>query len=117
MTDATPAEIAFVQEAYRHAEAVDAARLTDFPLADSRLRESHLAIAADAQDLADNDLAWHDGKDEYSVEVVGAAFQIEGGDTVTLEFLDFGLAAGRDFFVARVGEDTARNVTRLTLLG
>lgn len=114
----TPEFVAFATEPERLAIKDDTAVQTTHALAIERRIESNYRDLADAQALADLGQAERGAKKLiYRFAVTGVQFLLELGDTETFVYDRFGLAAGKNFQIVGVEENTKSKETILLIRG
>lgn len=105
-------------EPFRYATAEDAAIKTRHLLAEEVVRDTALALAADAQAEAARRLAlFGAGRDAFRVRLKTQPFALDLGRTVRIRYPRYGLAGGRNLLVVGMVEDAAVNEVTLDLWG
>ena len=111
--------LAFAQREYRKVTSEDLAIQTKHPLAVELEFNSMISSQSDAQTFGDYVLELRK-LDRYSWELVvnGDNYPaLSIGQTITVEYPRFGLAAGRNFIVKRIKKDSAFPFVELSLFG
>lgn len=112
------ARIAFAQREYRSVTATDAAVQTKHPLATELTYNTFLANETDATAFGQNILDLRKvERMTWSCYVNRQNYSLEVGDTITVTYPRFGLAAGKNFIVKRVKRDSNLLYDELTLYG
>jgi len=115
---AADAQKEFVKEEFRRATWTGPLVAGENALDEEQIVDTLLADEADAQDEADRRGALLGSLSlRYALVVKGHQFRLRPGQTVTLKHHRFGLSAGQDFIILRLGENTTTRRTALGLWG
>ena len=105
-------------EGFRYATAEDPAIRDRHTLAEEAVRDTALAMAADAAAEAARRLALHGAdRDAFRVRLKTQPFALDLGRTVRIRYPRYGLAGGRTLLVVGMVEDAAVNEVTLELWG
>jgi hypothetical protein len=111
--------LAFAQREYRSVTTEDLAVRTRHPLATELSYNTFLANSTDATTFGNSILSLLKlDRYNWSIRVRSTAYpQLAVGDSITVVYPRYGLAAGKKFIVKRIRLDTTSQWTEMTLFG